>query len=64
MILEITTLGAGTFDVDCDDKDLDAFAGRLGNTEGKWLDCKQTPGRGGSPILLNTSNIVSIKAKR
>ena len=66
MIVEVTTLGAGTYDVVCDDKDLESLCKRImGNHSFPMLLIfKQAPSRGGVPIILNLSNIVSIKAKR
>ena len=63
MILEITTLGAGTFDVESGMKTLEEVLVFL-HPDNPIVMFKQTPGRGGTPILLNTANIVSIKAKR
>ena len=64
MQIEITTLGAGTFDFECDDKDLNALYDRLSKEKTSWILCKCTAQRAGIPIILNIANIVSIKVKR
>ena len=64
MQVEITTLGAGTFDLECDDKDMCALNDRLAKDEPSWICGKYTAQMGGRRIILNTANIVSIKKKR
>ena len=63
MQVEITTLGAGTYDVGCDDKDEKSLRARINKetTSGPWMLFNRT---GGVPILINTTNGVSIKRKR
>ena len=61
MLIEVKTLGAGTYDGDVESyDDLKKLCGKLAETVEGWMKLKTPSGL----ILLNKSNIVSIRKKR
>ncbi len=60
MQIEVTTLGAGTFDGEMPQATIDDISKVLGNTKETFIILDTKTG----PIILNMANIVSIKRKR